>query len=342
MQHSAMRLAWLGMDIVMKPKSEEDRRRREARNREQQNLAMFHFKMAIDVFTQGSGVRNAAGVFVSEAAGTGARGQAAAAPYEHGQDLQYLSDEESPRNWRDDEPAEGLSPDGVDMYPADMPLVPGAPTTAPYLAHEPAGDAPSTSNGTPPAGGRMAAVVGAAMANHGRESPSATGVAATLMLVREQGKLLRRVLAAQVALAAEQPLALALSPDPKPNTDPTPTRTRTPTRIATRTRALTLTRWSSQRSSDRSMRRRPSCAPSSERSCRPRCGPSCRACSSRCRYAAGPMPQYPNVPLPNTPMPNTPMPNTPMPMPHCPDAMPQCPNAQYLNATMPQCYAAIA
>ena len=49
---------------------------------------------------------------------------------------------------------------------------------------------------TPPSGG-MAAVVGAVAPPLGG---SATGVAATLMLVREQGKMLRRVLAAQVEL----------------------------------------------------------------------------------------------------------------------------------------------
>ena len=89
-------------------------------------------------------------------------------------------------------------------YPSGMPLMPGAPTVAPYLAREPAGYDPGpgsdSSARTPPSGG-VAPVVGAVAPPMGG---SATGVAATLMLVREQGKMLRRVLAAQVELAAEQ------------------------------------------------------------------------------------------------------------------------------------------
>ena len=51
--------------------------------------------MAVAVFTQGSGVRNAAGVFVSRDAGTGARGAEFAEQRE--EDTHGYPDEEAPR-----------------------------------------------------------------------------------------------------------------------------------------------------------------------------------------------------------------------------------------------------
>ena len=164
---------------------------------------MQQWRMALDVLTQGSGVRDAGSTRGPEPDVSPRRPS-----QEEREHAQAISDEESPRDWRDEDPVEGLSPDGhavgVEMaeYPADMPLLAGAPTTAPYMAREPADASPSSA--PTPAMGGIGAVVGAAGLAQGRESPSATGVAATLMLVREQGKLLRRVLAAQVELAAEQ------------------------------------------------------------------------------------------------------------------------------------------
>jgi len=202
-QHSGMRLFSKLYDLANTPNGEEDRRRRNARNAEQQALAMQQWRMALDVLTQGSGVRDAGSTRGPEPDVSPRRPS-----QEEREHAQAISDEESPRDWREEDPAEGLSPDGhavgVEMaeYPADMPLLAGAPTTAPYMAREPADASPSSA--PTPAMGGIGAVVGAAGLAQGRESPSATGVASTLMLVLEQGKLLRRVLAAQVELAAEQ------------------------------------------------------------------------------------------------------------------------------------------
>ena len=337
------------------PNPNPNTRRRNARNAEQQALAMQQWRMALDVLTQGSGVRDAGSTRGPEPDVSPRRPS-----QEEREHAQAISDEESPRDWREEDPAEGLSPDGhavgVEMaeYPADMPLLAGAPTTAPYMAREPADASPSSAPAS--AIGGIGAVVGAAGLAQGRESPSATGVAATLMLVREQGKLLRRVLAAQVELAAEQRSIHAAQAELRAEL-----RTELQTTLRTELQSMLVSLQALTRQ-----------CPNAPNAPMLQCAtaPTPIAPLPQCpQQPNAPVPQHPNASMPHcliapiphcqiAPCPNPLMPHCPVaPMPHCPIAplphypvagLPHCPIArlplcpiapmpQPSNAPMPHC-----